>query len=313
MIRPFSAATVAGLCLTAHGFSQTPAKVDFARDIQPLFRQNCIGCHGPSQANAGLRLDRRSSVMKPGSRRVMPGSLENSFLLYRISGTEFGMQMPPTGPLKTEQIQLIKAWIEQGAQWPDALANDVEPQPLDPKALAMVESLRAADRAAFNKAVAADAKLLNARGPEGSTPFMYAVLYTDAATLEKLIKQGADPNKRNDAGATALMWAALDLEKTRVLLSHGANVNAKSEDNRTPLMVAASRPGNVETVKLLLSRGANPNPTANPAAESSPLLEAALAGDADILQTLLDKGAELKEGGTALADAVGANCTKCVC
>jgi ankyrin repeat protein len=37
-----------------------------------------------------------------------------------------------------------------------------------------------------------------------------------AATLELLLKQGPDPNARNDAKATALMWAATDLEKTRV-------------------------------------------------------------------------------------------------
>ena len=36
---------------------------------------------------------------------------------------------------------------------------------------------------------------------------MYAVLYADTATLEKLLKLGADPNKRNDVNATALMWA----------------------------------------------------------------------------------------------------------
>ena len=65
------------------------------------------------------------------------------------------------------------------------------------------------------KSVAEDPKLLNARGPEGSTPFMYAVLYTGVPTLEQLLKQGADVNKRNDANATALMWAATDLEKTR--------------------------------------------------------------------------------------------------
>ena len=311
MSRSFAVTVLAGFCLVPQAFSQTPAKVDFARDIQPLFRQNCIGCHGPNKANSGLRLDRRSSVFKPGARRVMPGSVDNSFLYYRISGAEFGMQMPPTGPLKAEQIQLIKTWIEQGAPWPDALANDVELPPLDPKAISMVESLRLADRTAFNKAVAEDAKLLNARGPEGSTPFMYAVLYTDVPFLEKLIKKGADTNKSNDAGATALMWAALDLEKTRLLLAHGANPNAKSADSRTPLMVAASRPANLATVKLLLARGANLNPTDNPAAESSPLLEASLAGDADILQALLDKGAELKEGGTALANAVGAHCVKC--
>jgi len=313
MFRPFAACFVAGLCLVPPVFSQAPAKVDFARDVQPIFRQNCIGCHGPMKQNNGLRVDRRSSVMKPGSRRVMPGNLENSFLYHRLTGTDFGMQMPPTGALKPEQVQIVKAWIEQGAEWPDSLANEIELPPLDPKAIAMVETLRAADRQAFNKMVAEDAKLLNARGPEGSTPFMYAVLYTDAATLERLIQQGADPNKHNDDGATALMWAALDLEKTRVLLAHGADANARSADARTPLMIAAGRPGGAPIVKLLLAHGANPNPSSNPGAESSPLLEASLAGDAETMQALLDRGAETKDiGGFALANAAGADCAKCI-
>ena len=313
MFRSFAVSAVAGLCLVPQVFSQTPAKVDFARDVQPIFRQNCIGCHGPTNQNNGLRVDRRSSVMKRGSRRVMPGSIENSFLYHRLTGTDFGLQMPPTGALHPEQVQIIKAWIEQGAEWPDSLANEIEFPPLNPKAVAMVEALRAADRQTFNQMVAEDPKLLNARGPEGSTPFLYAVLYTDAATLERLIQQGADPNKRNDAGATALMWAALDLEKTRVLVAHGADVNAQSGDARTPLMVAAGRPGGAPIVKLLLAHGANPNPTSNPSAESSPLLEASLAGDAEIMQALLDRGADLKNiGGFALANAAGADCTKCI-
>src|SRR5580704_16047672 len=130
------------------------------------------------------------------------------------------------------------------------------------------------------KSVSEDPKLLNARGEEGSTPFMYAVLYTGKATLEHLLKLGADPNKRNDANVTALMWAATDLEKTRLLLDHGADVNARSSDLRTPLMIAAGHPGNSATVKLLLDRHANPNPNPHPAAESSPLIDAATAGDA---------------------------------
>jgi ankyrin repeat protein len=311
MFRTFAAAGLATVYLAPLVFSQTPAKIDFARDVQPIFRQNCIGCHGPAKQNNGLRLDRRSSVMKPGSRRVMPRSIENSFLYYRLTGNEFGLQMPPTGPLKPEQIQVIKAWVEQGAEWPDALANEIELPPLDNKAVALVTTLRT-DGQAFLKSVTADPKLLNARGPEGSTPFMYAVLYTGAPTLERLLKLGADPNKRNDDAATALMWAALDLEKTKVLLAHGADVNAKSADSRTPLMVASSRPGNSATVKLLLEHGANPNPTSNPSAESSPLLEASLAGDPGSIAALLEKGAEPKEAGAAFANAAGADCMKCV-
>jgi cytochrome c len=60
--------------------AQAPARLDFARDVMPLFRQNCLGCHGPSVQQAGLRLDRRSSAMKPQSRRVVAGSSANSFV-----------------------------------------------------------------------------------------------------------------------------------------------------------------------------------------------------------------------------------------
>ncbi len=313
MIKPFSAAALGGVCLVFQAFGQAPSKVDFARDVQPIFRQNCIGCHGPNVQNNGLRVDRRSSVLKPGSRRVNPGSVDNSFLYHRLVGNDYGMQMPPTGPLKPEQIQVIKSWIEQGAEWPDSLANEVDLPPVDPKAVAMVDALRSGDRQGFARMAAEDPKLLNARGPEGSTPFQYAVLYTDAATLERLMQQGADPNKRNDSGATALMWAALDLEKTRVLLAHGADVNARSDDARTALMIAAGKPGGVATVKLLLAKGAKTNPNSNPGGESSPLLESALAGDAEIMQALLDKGAELKDvAGLSLAWSAGAGCRKCI-
>ena len=52
-------------CATDGTFSaQAPDKVDFARDVQPIFRQNCYGCHGPRQQNNNLRLDRRRDAMR---------------------------------------------------------------------------------------------------------------------------------------------------------------------------------------------------------------------------------------------------------
>ena len=291
-------------------WGQSPAKVDFAKDVQPIFRQNCVPCHGPTQQNSGMRLDRRSVVL--GRRGIVPGSSDNSFLFHRISGNEYGIQMPPTGPLRPEQIDTIKKWIDQGADWPDSLANDVELPPLNPKAVAMVDALHAGDIQGFLKTAAADPKLLSARGPEGSTPFMYAVLYAGVPTLERLIKLGADVNKQNDAGATALMWAASDPEKTRLLVGHGADVNARSTDMRTPLMIAARRPGNDATVKLLLDHGANPNPNEHPPAESSPLIEAATGGNAASVQLLLNKGADVKTAGElALEFAYAVRCPKC--
>jgi ankyrin repeat protein len=292
--------------------AQTPAKVDFSQDVLPILRQNCVGCHGPLKQRAGMRVDRKSSVMKSFSRRVVPGSSVNSFLYHRLVG-EYGGPMPPDGALKPDQIAIIKAWIDQGADWPDSLANEIDMPPPNARAVAMVEALRNNDLRSFMKTADGEPSLLNTRGPEGSTPFMYAVLYSNAATMARLLKKGADPNKRNDTNATALMWAAKDLEKTRLLLEHGADVNAKSDDLRTPMMIAARRLGDAPIVKLLLDHGANPNPNAKPETESSPLLEAVTAGDADIVEMLLQHGADAKAAGeTGLSMSVATKCAKCL-
>ena len=109
--------------------AQVPAKVDFARDVMPLLRENCFECHGPKKQKAGMRLDRRSSALNPFVRRVIPGSSANSMVYQRLVGEDFGAQMPPKGGLRPEEIETIKVWIDQGGEWPDALANELELPP----------------------------------------------------------------------------------------------------------------------------------------------------------------------------------------
>jgi Planctomycete cytochrome C len=87
--------------------AQTPAKVSFATDVLPILRQNCVSCHGPTQQSSGMRLDRKSLVIS--RRGVVPGSSDNSFLFQRITGNAYQIQMPPTGPLRPEQIRTINA------------------------------------------------------------------------------------------------------------------------------------------------------------------------------------------------------------
>lgn len=311
----FGAIAIAGLLTSS--FSAQDAKVDFGRDVQPILRQQCYGCHGPAKQTNGFRLDRRADAMRgstinPGL--IRPGNSGASFMFVRIAGDAFGPQMPPTGALRPEQIATIKAWIDQGAEWPDALAGETPVPPADSRATRAAEALRAGDFAAFNTLEAAEPKIGGLRGPAGSTPLMYAVMYGDLAMVRKLLDGGADPNLRNDAGATALMWAVNDVEKARLLLERGANVNAKSDDGRTPLLIAAGLFGGTPIVKLLLDRGAEINVKAPGLfGESTPVAEAAYTGDAAVFQLLADRGADLNAGGPGqIALALRSHCAACV-
>src|SRR6185369_9913894 len=93
---------LAGILLFSSGslFAQTPATVDFARDVQPLMKTYCVGCHGPTQQMNGFRIDRRKDAMRGGTIAVIaPGNSAGSRLYQMLIGSQFGPQMPLTGPL----------------------------------------------------------------------------------------------------------------------------------------------------------------------------------------------------------------------
>ena len=287
--------------------AQSPEKVDYARDIQPLLRANCYSCHGPALQSGGLRLDRRRDPMpnRAGANgaRIVPGNSATSRVYLRVAGNQAGTQMPPTGALDPAEIALIKAWIDQGADWPDEFAGDNPSPPQDPQAAQLMDVLRRGDRATFEKLLRSNPKSAQARGSGGTSPLMYAALYGDANALRLLLEKGADPNARNDAGATALMWAVDDPDKTRLLLERGADANARSDDGRTPLLLAAARFGAADVVTQLLDHGAK--------LEGQPVLNrAAATGDEALMRLLIRRGAELKPLPDDLAMRSG--CAACV-
>jgi ankyrin repeat protein len=294
---------------------QGPSKVDFGRDVQPVFKSNCYSCHGPSQQNSGLRLDRRHAVIPnrvgANGALIVPGSSAESRLYVKLIGTQAGVQMPPTGPLAPEQIAIIKAWIDQGAEWADELSGDTPSTPPDPKATRIMEALRNGDRQQFKALLRENPKAVNLKGPGGSGPLMYAALYGDSESVRLLLKGGADPKLRNEAGATALMWATDDLEKTRMLLDHGADPNVFSDDGITPLMIAAGRYGSGPVVRALIEHGAKAS-AKSPDSSRSPLSEAARAGDEGVMRMLIEHGADPKSPPRPFAAAVVSGCGACV-
>ena len=106
-------------------------KVDFVTQIQPIFAASCYECHGPDEQEADLRLDEKSSVFHDGGPDqwvIVPGDAEKSEVHARITLPEDDPDiMPPEGDLLTkEQVALIRAWINQGAEWPDSAAGAAE-------------------------------------------------------------------------------------------------------------------------------------------------------------------------------------------
>jgi ankyrin repeat protein len=221
--------------------------------------------------------------------------------------------MPPTGALRPEQMDLIKNWIDQGAEWPDAVANDAVPPPPDPGATRIIDAIRAGDAARVNTELSGNAAAVNAKGAGGATPLMWAALDGDLQTMRQLIERGADPNLANESGVTALMWAIPDLEKARLLLEHGADPNVKSKDQRTPLMMAASVYGSSELVRLLLDKGARPSDVGLALfGPITALTEAAYIGDTKTFRLLLERGLEPKaDAPVALLFSLRAGCMDC--
>ena len=309
------AVALSALWLTSAQSGQDPGKVDFRRDVQPLLRQYCISCHGPSQQMNSFRLDRRRDAMRGGTApMIAPANSQASRFYLKLIGDKYGPQMPPTGALRPEQIAILKAWIDQGAEWPDEASGEEPPTIPDPNAIAIMKALRDGDKQAFKKLAAQYPNAGNLRGPGGTTTLMQAALYGDAESVRLLLEKGADPNLRNEAGATALMWSINDLEKTRLLLDRGADVNARSDDSRTALLIAAGQFNSREVVKLLLDRGADIK-AKGPGlfSEMAVLTEAARLGDEALLRLLIERGAGLKAAGSGpLAYAQYAQCEKCI-
>ncbi|MBI2946525.1 MAG: PSD1 domain-containing protein [Verrucomicrobia bacterium] len=120
--------------------SAASPKVDFNRDIRAILSDHCYACHGPDEKarKGGLRLDIKQFAFTPaksGEIAVVPGDLSKSELVRRITTENEDDLMPPAKkggkPLSAKQIELLKQWVAEGADWQEHWAY-MKPRRMDP-------------------------------------------------------------------------------------------------------------------------------------------------------------------------------------
>ncbi len=112
------------LCLHT-GVARCQEKPDFDRDIRPILSENCFACHGPDKKvrEAGLRFDRKESAfaeLESGMTAIVRSNSGESELVSRVTSGDGDVRMPPPDSgksLTNKQIELIRKWIDSGAEW----------------------------------------------------------------------------------------------------------------------------------------------------------------------------------------------------
>lgn len=101
--------------------AQEIEEVSFANDIRPILKTKCMSCHGGVRQLGGLSLlfeEEMYDTLRSGLLAVVPGDPGKSQLYQRVISDQQAKVMPPDGEQLTgEETELIRRWIEQGAQW----------------------------------------------------------------------------------------------------------------------------------------------------------------------------------------------------
>jgi mono/diheme cytochrome c family protein len=99
----------------------------FRKQVAPLLASKCSLCHGPKSAESGFRIDQRAKAFAGGDSGavgITAGKPAASEVFVRITSIDKETVMPAEGaPLTAAEKELVKAWIDKGAQWPDDMES----------------------------------------------------------------------------------------------------------------------------------------------------------------------------------------------
>jgi len=295
--------------LLAYGQS-TPVsnrKVEFLKDVRPILAQKCYSCHGDVVQQSGLRLDKRQNALRGGDYGpvIVPGRSAESKLIRRVVNGDGGLQMPPTGPLSEEEIGILRAWIDQGAEFVVDVEEEAPAKPVDPKLQQLISKVRSGNLEQVKAILSDSPELVNAGDRAGSTALHHAAGFGTIAMMQLLLDKGADVNAANKRKSTPLFWAIADESKVRLLIGRGANVNARTVEGFTPVYLAAIAGDGLRVLQILFEKGAAADvKTLN---GMTPLMAAALRGNTEAVRALVQQHADVNSrnsaGATALIEA----------
>ena len=123
-MKPFLFLTAGALFAHAISPARAAEAVDFQKQVKPLLEANCLSCHGPEKPKGKLQLDTRAGALKGGDNgsALVPGKPGDSRLYTAtVLPADHDDLMPPAnkgGPLSKEHTELLRSWIQQGANWP---------------------------------------------------------------------------------------------------------------------------------------------------------------------------------------------------
>ena len=156
-------------------------RIDFVKHIQPILEQNCVSCHNPEKAKGDWILSSKKEAFETGENapNIVPFDLAKSAIYHSTTlDAEDDDLMPPKksgGPLKKEEIAMLKGWVEQGAVWPDDIKLKAKEKGAvatnNPDTLELVKKIHAFIVQTSKEKTEADMKSYDTKVPKTGAPY----------------------------------------------------------------------------------------------------------------------------------------------
>ena len=156
-------------------------RINFEKHIQPILEENCLSCHNPDKAKGDLDMSVEYKAFTSGENPPNLVAFDpKGSAVYTLTSLAADADdlMPPQksgGPLKKDQIELLRAWIEQGAVWPDNItlkAKEKKAGPSNnPDNLELVKRIHAFIVQTSREKAEAEMKNYDTKVPKTGIPF----------------------------------------------------------------------------------------------------------------------------------------------